>query len=371
VSALEGIRVLDLSRLLPGGYGTSLLADLGAEVIKVEQPGAGDYMRWYEPHIDGESAASWVVDRNKSSIALDLKDPEDRQALLELVRTADAVVESFRPGVMDRLRIGYETLREHNAAIVLCSISGYGQDGPLRLQPGHDINYLGRAGVLSVTGSADGVPVVPGVQLGDIAGGGLLGMVGLLAALVRARATGEGDHVDVSMADGAFSCLSIHLGDYFATGHSPGPEGMLLNGAFPCYRVYRCADGGHVTVGAIEPQFWTALCDGVGRPDLLESRMDASAIGLWDAVFATEPRDHWVRLLGGTCCVGPVNDFAEACADPQLQARDMVVELATRSGAVARQVGQPIKLRNAPASVRSPAPRLGADGERVLGRRAP
>jgi alpha-methylacyl-CoA racemase len=208
------------------------------------------------------------------------------------------------------------------------------------------------------------------VQLGDIAGGGLLGMVGLLAALVRARTTGEGDHVDVAMADGAFSCLSIHLGDHFATGRSPGPEGMLLNGAYPCYRVYRCSDGKHVTVGAIEPQFWAALCDGVNRPDLGETRMDPSAIGAWDAVFRAEPRDHWVALLGDTACVGPVNDFAEACADPQLRAREMVVELAGNSGAVARQVGQPIKLRNAPAVVRTPAPRLGADCEHVLGRPA-
>ena len=229
---LDGIRVLDLSRLLPGGFGTGLLADLGAEVVKVEQPGLGDYMRWMEPKIGDESAASWVVDRGKRSIAVDLKTERGVEVVRRLARNADAFVESFRPGVVDRLGVGYEALRAENPRLVYCSISGYGQDGPLRRAAGHDLNYIGRAGILSITG-ADGRPAIPGVQIGDLGGGALVGMVGLLAALVRAARSGEGEYVDVSMTDAAFALLSVHLGDHFATGVVPGPERMLLNGAYP------------------------------------------------------------------------------------------------------------------------------------------
>lgn len=364
---LEGVRILDLSRLLPGGYGTGLLADLGAEVIKVEQPGLGDYMRWYEPFIGGESAASWVCDRNKRSVAINLKDPHGVEAILRLARTADAVVESFRPGVMGRLGLSYERLREEKESLVLVSISGYGQDGPLSGQPGHDVNYIGRAGLLSVTGHAEDGPAIPGFQIGDIAGGGLMAVVGLLAALLRARASGRGDHVDVAMADGVFSGLSIHIGDFLASGVAPEQESLLLNGGFPCYNVYRCADGRHITVGAIEEQFWAALCRGAGRLDLEPTRMDRGAIGAWREVFATRARDEWVAALEADACVGPVNDFAEALGEPQLRQREMVVDLPTRDGSPARQVGTPIKFREAPGAVASPAPELGEGTRELLG----
>lgn len=363
---LAGVRVLDLSRLLPGGFCTALLGDMGADVIKVEQPVSGDYMRWGDPKFGSESAASWVIDRNKRSLSLNLKDPAGVEALLALVPTAQVIVEGFRPGVVDRLGVGYEAVSAVNPAIVYCSISGYGQGGPLRLSPGHDINYTGRAGILSITGPAAGLPAIPGVQIADLGAGGLFGAAGILAALYRARETGEGDHIDISMTDGALAWLSIHLEDYFASGELPGREQMILNGHYPCYNVYECADGRHLTVGAIEEQFWEALCAGVERPDLLPTRLEEAAISSWREVFLTRPRDEWVALLELTACVGPVNDFEEAAREPQLRERGMVVEQEHPEAGTVSQLGSPVHMRNHPVGVRSPAPRLGADTRQLL-----
>ena len=358
--ALDGVRVLDFTRLLPGGFGTGLLADLGAEVVKIEQPGVGDYMRWMEPKIGDESAASWVTDRGKRSIGVDLKSPQGVEVVRRLARTADALIESFRPGVLDRLGVGYEALRAENPRLVYCSISGYGQDGPLRREPGHDLNYIGRAGILSVTGAHDGLPAIPGVQVADLGGGALLALVGLLAALVRAGRTGEGEYVDVSMTDGAFALLSVHLGDYFASGLVPERERMLLNGRYPSYNVYACADGKHLTVGALEPQFFEALCEAVGRHDLASTHLDPEAVPVWRDLFLTRSRDEWLESCEGTeACVGPVNDFAEANDDPQLRHRRMVVELEHPTAGAFRQVGPPLKLREHPAEIGGPPPRLG------------
>ncbi len=363
---LAGVRVLDLSRLLPGGFCTATLGDLGAEVVKIEQPGQGDYMRWGDPKFGAESAASWTIDRNKRSVSIDLKNPDGVRALLDLAARAQVVVESFRPGVVDRLGVGYDAVRAVNPAIVYCSITGHGQDGPLRLAPGHDINYVGRAGILSISGPADGLPAVAGVQIADLGTGGLFSAVGILAALYRARETGEGDHIDISMTDGALAWLSIHLEDYFASGVDPGREGMVLNGRFPCYNVYRCADGRHITVGALEEQFWEVLCEKTGRPDLLPTQYDPDAIPLWREVFAARARDEWVELLADGACVGPVNDFAEASAEPQVLARGMVIDQEHPEAGTVRQIGSPIKLRDHPVGVRTPAPKLGADTRALL-----
>jgi crotonobetainyl-CoA:carnitine CoA-transferase CaiB-like acyl-CoA transferase len=363
---LAGVRVLDLSRLLPGGFCTALLGDMGADVIKIEQPVSGDYMRWGDPKFGSESAASWVIDRNKRSVSLNLKDPDGVAALMAMVPDAQVVVEGFRPGVVDRLGVGYDDVRAVNPAIVYCSISGYGQDGPLRLSPGHDINYTGRAGILSITGPADGLPAIPGVQIADLGAGGLFGAAGILAALYRARETGEGDHIDISMTDGALAWLSIHLEDYFASGELPGRERMILNGRYPCYNVYECADGRHLTVGAIEEQFWEALCAGVERPDLLPTRLAEGAIEDWRAVFRTRSRDDWVEMLEDSACVGPVNDFEEASREPQLRERGMIAEQEHPEAGTISQLGSPVHMRNHPVGVRSPAPGLGAHTRELL-----
>jgi crotonobetainyl-CoA:carnitine CoA-transferase CaiB-like acyl-CoA transferase len=350
---LDGIRILDLTRLLPGAFATALLADLGADVIKIEQPGGGDPMRAYEPRIGASSGYTWVTDRNKRSLVLDLREQADD--LITLVAGADALIESFRPGVMERLGLGYEALAAVNPALVYVSVSGYGADGPLARAAGHDINYLGRAGVLGVTER----PALPGVQVADLAGGSLLGVAGLLAALVRAKTTGEGDHVDVSMTDGAFALQALNLGAYFAAGQVPD----LLTGGVPCYGVYECADGRWLTVGALEPPFWREFCAGVDREDLVERQFDPSAREEVRALLATRPRDEWLeRLAPRDACVGPVNSLAEAIADPQLRARQMVHE----DFGAAPQLGTPLKFRRHPASLRTPAPELGATTLREL-----
>jgi crotonobetainyl-CoA:carnitine CoA-transferase CaiB-like acyl-CoA transferase len=344
---LEGIRVLDLTRLLPGAFATALLADLGADVLKVEQPGIGDPMRAYAPRVGDSSAFTWIADRNKRSIALNLRDARGVEAIHRLALEADVLIEGFRPGVAERLGVGYDALHALNPKLVYCSLSGYGADGPLALEAGHDLNYLGRAGVL------DGAP--PRVQIGDLSGA-LMAVSGLLAALVRAERTGEGDHVDISITDAAFALHSIHLGAHFTA----GAASALLDGGYPCYRIYACADGKRLTVGALEAPFWHRICTLLGRPDLIETQYDPDAVELWAKLFASRSRDEWLALFAGhDTCVGPVNDLGEATADPQLRQREMVVELEHPELGALKQVGLPIKLRERPGSIRTPAPVLG------------
>jgi len=364
---LAGVRVLDLTRLLPGGFATAMLADLGAEVIKVEQPGTGDYMRWDDPKIGEESAHNWTNDRNKKSITLNLKDPSAVAALKKLAETADVLFEGFRPGVVDRLGVGYEDMKKVNPKIVYCSLTGYGQDGPLVKEPGHDLNYAARAGITSITGPRDGVPTLIGVQIADLGGGALMSVAGILAALYRAATTGEGDYVDVAMTDGAFAWTSIWMGDHFATGEVPKAGEMMLNGASPCYQVYECADGKYLTVAAVEEQFFAELCEVIGRPELASTQFESGEIETWRGIFLEKPRDEWLELFRGhDVCVGPVNDFAEAAADPQLNHREMIVELERPGHGTFRQIGTPIKLKEHPAQVRTPSPRLGEHTEEIL-----
>ncbi|MBN8866263.1 MAG: CoA transferase [Solirubrobacterales bacterium] len=364
---LQGVRVLDLTRLLPGGFATAMLADLGAEVIKVEQPGQGDYMRWDDPKIGAESAHNWTNDRNKKSIALDLKDPRAVEALKKLAETADVIFEGFRPGVVDRLGVGYEAMKEVNPKIVYCSLTGYGQDGPLVKEPGHDLNYAARAGITSITGPADGVPTLIGVQIADLGGGALISITGILAALYRAATTGEGDYVDVAMTDGAFAWTSIWMGDHFATGEVPKAGEMMLNGASPCYQVYECSDGKFLTVAAVEEQFFAELCEVIGRPELASTQFETDQIPMWREIFREKTRDEWLELfVGHDVCVGPVNDFAEAAADPQLNHREMIVELEREGHGTFKQIGNPIKLREHPAEIRTASPRLGEHTAEIL-----
>ena len=365
---LAGITILDLSRLLPGGYCTLLLSDLGADVIKVEQPGRGDYIRWTPPLVDGESAAHRALNRGKRSITLNLKSPDGADLLRRLARTADVVVESFRPGVLGRLGVGYEALAGVNPGLVYCAISGYGQDGPYKNRVGHDINYVGYGGALSLTGSFSGEPVLPPVQVGDLGGGGLLGAVGILAALVDRAATGRGRFVDVSMLDGVLSWLSVPVAAFLATGEVPGPGSAPLTGALACYRIYRAADGRYLTVGALEPQFWRTLCEALGCPDLVDDQYgpperQAEMGRRLQAIFGERERDVWLRELAeADACVGPVNDLSEALADPQVRHREMTAEVdGTPVGP-----GLPLRLSGAPSAVTRPAPGLGEHTGAVL-----
>jgi len=368
---LEHLRILDLTRLLPGGYCTLLFADLGADVIKVEEPGKGDYIRWMPPMVGTLSSGHLALNRGKRSMTLNLKSPDGVEVFRRLARDADVVIESFRPGVMDRLGIGFEQLSADNPRLVFCAISGYGQTGPYRLRAGHDINYIGYAGVLDMIGERGRGPVVPGVQIGDIGGGGLMAAVGILAALAEREKTGRGRFVDISMTDGAFSWMSIHGQAFAMTGEVPRRGAMRLAGEFACYHVYRCADERWVTVGALEPQFWEALCQALGVPEMIERQFSPPEeqdlmIARLAEIFATRTRDAWVADLADLdACFGPVKDMEEAFADEQLLARGMVVEAPTPEGTV-HAIGNPVHLVGDERPSPRPAPDFGEHTDDVL-----
>ena len=276
---LEGVKVLDLSRLLPGGFCSLLLADFGADVLKVEDTGMGDYVRWATPYYEGvedsaKSALFLSLNRGKRSMRVNLKTDAGREVLLRAVAEADVVLESFRPGVLDRLGVGYEAMRAVNPRIVYCAISGYGQDGPLRDRSGHDMNYLGLVGLLGLTGDRDGPPTQAAGQIADLGGGALMAAFGILAALRERDVSGEGQLVDVSMADGALSWLAMVAARALAEGVTPRRGGLELAGSLVCYRPYEASDG-WVTLGALEPKFWAAWCRGVGREDLIAKQFEA------------------------------------------------------------------------------------------------
>ena len=369
---LDGVTILDLSRLLPGGYATLMLADLGADVIKIEEPGKGDYIRWSPPMAGEFSGSHIALNRNKRSMTLNLKKPKGRDVLLRLAERADVVVESFRPGVMERLGVGYGALRERNPRIVYAAISGYGQDGPRSQTAGHDVNYMAYAGALGVIGEEDRRPTIPALQIGDLAGGGMTAVIAILAALLRREQTGTGDFCDVSMMDGIVSWLSIHAGAWSATRTDPQRELMPLSGLYPCYRVYPAADG-HLAVGALEPQFWAALCEAIERPDLASDafvggvRRD-EVIAELSELFGSRTRAEWMETFGDRdVCVAPVNSFTEAFEDPQVRHRQMVFETELPDGQKWTHVGNPVRLADAPGDPdRLPPPGMGEHTDAVL-----
>lgn len=363
---LDGLRVLDLTRLQPGNYATLLLGDLGADVIKVEEPGRGDYVRWTPPVVGEMSAAHRVLNRNKRSVTLNLKKQGASELLRRMTQGADILVESFRPGVMDRLGVGYETLSAANDGLIYCAITGYGQTGPYRDRAGHDINYIATSGVLGATGTAGGDPVLPSVQVADL-GGALMALVGVLAALHRRSITGKGEFVDVGMMDVSLSWLALHLAPWLAGGPSLKPGEGYLNGGYPFYRVYRCADGGHMSVGALEPQFWSALCKALDLPELIDDQFApeprrAEIHSILEGVFARKSASQWAEGLANVeACVAMVNDFAQMADDPQVKARSMM----DLSDDQWNQLGIPVQLRNVPGTLRLGAPGLGEHNAQV------
>jgi crotonobetainyl-CoA:carnitine CoA-transferase CaiB-like acyl-CoA transferase len=373
---LDGLKVLDLTRLLPGGYCSLLLADFGADVVKVEDTGMGDYIRWSPPHYQGadqtaSSALFLALNRGKRSIRVDLKNEQGRGVLLRLVRNADVVLESFRPGVLDRLGVGYGRLRVENPRLIYCAITGYGQDGPARDRSGHDINYLGLNGLLGLTGEADGPPVQPAGQIADLGGGAMMAAVGVLVALRERDRSGEGQLVDCAMFDGSLSWLGLVAAGMFASGSVPRRGQLPLTGGIVCYRPYRCADG-YVTLGALEPKFWTEFCRGIGREDLLEHAFDPPSSDAHRAVsevFASRTREQWRAFASEhDCCLEPVLELDEALASELAEAREMVVGLAQPGVPDAvRLLGAPFKLSRTPAEpTRAPGPALGEHTDSVL-----
>ena len=359
MTALEDVRVLDLSRLLPGAFCTLFLADLGADVIKVEDTESGDYLRWAPPLAGEYSAMFHQFNRNKRSVSLNLKTDAGRKAFLRLVDTADVVVESFRPGVMDRLRLGWDVLHLRNPAVILCSISGYGQDGPYRDRAGHDLNYAALAGALSVTASASGDPAMPGVQAGDLGGGALHAAVAILAALHQRTRTGNGQRCDISMFDGLVSWMAPHAALYFAGAGVPGPNSLMLNGRNPCYRIYACQDG-HMTLGALEPKFWRAFVEAVGLPHLADAAFTEGdegrkVVGEIEEVLRQRTRAEWVSAFTGLdVCCEPLLSLDETFDDPQVQYRGM--ELQPGAAGPLSQCASPLRLSDSVFEVRRPAP---------------
>jgi alpha-methylacyl-CoA racemase len=360
--ALHGIRVLDLSRLLPGPFLTMVLADMGADVVKVEDPRLGDYLRALPPLKAGMSGRFLAVNRGKRSIAVDLKTPEGKATFLRLVAKADVVVESFRPGVMDKLGVGYDVLAETNPAIVACSISGYGQTGPYVDRAGHDLDYIALAGVLAMTGPAGGAPQLPGVQVADLAGGALWGATAILGALVGRARTGKGAHLDISMTEGALALLAAEVGNYDC-GARPTRGAEALNGGVACYGVYRTSDDRYLAVGALEPKFWLALNQAIGRPaiatELIGNAAEQARVrGELAQIFATKTAAQWHDALAHCdCCVEIVTELDELPAHPLHQAREVFFRI---DGAL--QVRTPIGM---PANPRKP-PKLGEHTEAVL-----
>jgi alpha-methylacyl-CoA racemase len=375
MSALSDIRVLDLSRLLPGGFCSLLLADFGADVLKVEDTGMGDYIRWSPPYYEGpedsaKSALFLALNRGKRSIRLDLKSDGGREVLLRLVREYDVLLESFRPGVMERLGVGYERMREENPRLVYCAITGYGQDGPYTGRSGHDMNYLGLNGLLALTGDAGGPPVQSGGQIADLGGGALMAAFGIMAALRERERSGEGQLVDASMFDGSLAWLALVAAKYLADGAAPRRGEPELAGGLICYRPYACRDG-WVTLGALEPKFWQEWCRGVGRDDLVEKQFErpgSAAHAEVERIFLERTRDEWEAFAAEhDCCLEPVLEVEEALDSELVRAREMVLGL-DQPGADSevRLLGVPVKLSRTPGEPAGPGPALGEHTREVL-----
>jgi alpha-methylacyl-CoA racemase len=358
-SPLAGLVVVDLSQNLPGPLLTQLLRGLGAWVVKVEPP-QGEGLRWMPPHHGGTNVGFAAINAGKASVAVDLKRPEGQQVLRAMVARADVLVESFRPGVLTRLGLDPAALCALHPRLIVCSVTGFGQGGPDAERPGHDLNFLARSGLLGLFGPPGGPPVVPAVQVADVGGGSLPGVIAVLAAVLERQRTGRGRHLDVSLAAGALTFGAMAL----PAAHEPEEGGGtgFLTGGLPCYRCYRTADGGFLAVGALEPKFWAAFCAAAGQPELARRGFDrsAEAHAAVEALVGSRTRAAWVEALRGVdCCVEPVLSPAEAVADPGaqpcLQEVDGLTVVVPRLGA-------------ASAPPRTLASALGADLDEVADR---
>ena len=380
--ALEGIKVLDFCRNSPGMFATMILADLGADVLVIERP-MDETRASYErivagiegPEDERRHAAFNALQRNKRSIALNLKEPEALAIFRRLASGTDVVVEGFRPGVVDRLGVGYEQVREINPRAIYCSVSGYGQTGPYAQMAGHDINYISFAGALGLIGdSPDGKPAIPLNLIADYAGGGLCGAVGILAALMAREKTGLGQYVDIAMTEGVLYMLCGAIADAFSQGYTPARGSTRLNGGSPYYNVYRTADDRFFSIAAIEPWFWENLCRAIGREDLIPHQTAgeekrAEIARTLESIFLTKSRDEWFEVLrDANISVGKVYDLDEVLSDPQALARGMVVELETPGvpeGKV-KQPGIPFHLSETPGKVHHPGSVTGQHTAEVL-----
>lgn len=369
---LEGITVLDLSRLLPGPLCTQILGDLGAKVIKIEEVKAGDYARWMPPRGRSDGGYFIGLNRNKKGMKLDLTKKEGKDIFIKMVSRADVVVEQFRPGVMRRLGLEYEVLSSINPRIIMCSITGYGQDGPYRDRAGHDINYLNVTGISDITGNYKGKPIIPGIQIADVGGGSLWGAISILGAIIAREKTGQGQYIDISMTDCVFTFMSMMVGAYNFDTKPFSREEWMLNGACAWYNSYRTSDNRWVGIGMLEQKFWETFCKAIGREDFIpkqfsprqiqEQMMDELAM-----MFSKKTADEWVKELQPLdVCITKVNNLQEAMTDPQLLARGMIVEIDHPIEGKVKSIGFPIKFSNTPFSIKLPPPTFGQHTEEIL-----
>ena len=359
--ALEGIKILDLSRLFPGPYASMILADLGADVLRIE-----------DRRFAGEGPGMPTVMRNKRHMTLNLKHPQGKEIFFRLAREADVVLEGFRPGVTRRLGIEYESIRGVNEKIIYCSVTGYGQDGPYRDMVGHDINYLSFGGVLGLNGDTGGAPVVPPVQVADMAAGGMNAALGILAALIARQRTGRGQYIDISMLDGVVAMLPFPASMLWSLGQSPRRGDTLLSGRYPCYQVYETKDGGFISIGALEPRFWEALCKKLGREDFIPAQYDegekrAEMFSCLREAFKKKNREEWMgELQDLDVCVGKVLDLEETFRDPQVVCRRMVTEFQDAGKGKMKLLSSPVKLSETPPDIRAAPAEFGEHTGEVL-----
>ncbi|WP_252273932.1 CaiB/BaiF CoA transferase family protein [Pseudomonas subflava] len=367
---LSSLKVLDFSTLLPGPFASLLLADMGAEVLRIESPTRTDLVRVLPPHVDGVSTSHAYLNRNKRCLALDLKKPEALAVVKRLVAEYDIVLEQFRPGVMDKLGLGYEALKALNPRLIYVSITGYGQTGPYRDRAGHDLNYLALSGLASYTGRRDSGPLPLGVQVADIAGGSLHGVIGLLAAVIARQSTGQGQQVDISMTDCAFSLHAMAGAGYLAGGVEPDMQNQVLNGG-SFYDYYRTRDGRWLSVGSLEPQFMQQFCAALGRPELAALGLSPKDQQRLKDQIAVEVEKHdlaeWQRRFAEVdACIEPVLKLSEAVEHPQLKARGVVTEVPREGRAAQRQIACPIRFSEGLAPPRHIGAPVGAHNDEVL-----
>ncbi len=358
--ALAGITVIDLSRLLPGPYCSMILADHGARVIAIE-----------DKRYQAEGLFLGTVNRNKEHISLDLKTQEGKEIFFRLVKNADVVLEGFRPGVVERLGVDYKAVRRINPGIIYCSITGYGQTGPYRDRAGHDANYLSVAGVLDLMGEADRPPAIPGVQLADIAGGGMNAAIGILLALYARQRTGRGQYIDISMTDGMAALLSVPLFFQQLTGQVPQRADTMLSHRYACYNTYETADGRAISIGAVELRFWQVLCNQLGVPEYIPLQYDdkrrQEIIACMRKTFKSKTLAEWEQTFGELdICYGPVKHLDEAMQDPHLRSREMFLEIDAGNGAKTTAIGVPVKLSETPGSLRTPPIQFGRSTRKIL-----
>jgi len=359
--ALDGIKVLDLSRLFPGPYCSMILADLGADVLRIE-----------DRRFQGEGPGMPTVMRNKRHMTLNLKHPKGLEVFCRMAREADVLLEGFRPGVTDRLGIGYEQMKKLNERLIYCSVTGYGQDGPYKDMVGHDINYLSFGGVLGLTGEPGRKPVIPPIQVADMAAGGMYAAIGILAALFVRQATGKGQYIDISMMDGIVAMLPFPASLLWGLGKTPQRGDTLLSGRFPCYSVYETEGGEYISIGALEPRFWVELCKKLEREDFIPFQYDEGEkrgeIFLFlERTFRGKTREEWMEILKDLdVCIGKVLHLDEAFKDPQVVHRRMVTEFNDPKKGKMALLSSPIKMAETPPDIRRAPAAFGEHTEEVL-----